>query len=322
MRIRDLQILPRISDGLTFLYVEHVRIEQDQSAIVLCDKSSRTPVPIAALSTLMLGPGTSVTHAAMVVCADNGCSVVFCGEAGVRLYATGMGETFRANNLLHQAKMWADESQRLDVVFRMYRMRFDDELAEGLSLEQIRGMEGVRVRQAYARMAKETGLEWTGRAYSNEWNASTPVNRALSTANACLYGLCHAAIVSTGFSPAIGFVHTGKMLAFVYDIADLYKCEITIPIAFRTALGPLDGLESRTRFACREEFRRTRLIERIVPDIQRLLGLRADVVRLIDTVDDEPKSALWDPAGDVDGAINYASDPDRDHVLELEEEAS
>jgi CRISPR-associated protein Cas1 len=317
MKTHDLQLLPRVSDGLTFLYVERVRVEQDASAILLVDEKVRVPVPIACLSVLMLGPGTSATHAAMTSCSQAGCSVVFCGEAGVRLYACGLGDTRSSANLMQQAKLWADPDAHLGVVKKMYLARFQEKPASHLTLEQVRGMEGVRVRDAYAKAAKETGVAWSGRNYSSDWSASTPVNRALSTANACLYGLCHAAIVSTGFSPALGFVHTGKALSFVYDVADLYKCEVTVPISFRSAAGPLEGLEGKVRRACRDAFRASKLIERIVPDIQRLMGLREDKVAYVDTsgeIQDEPKPALWDPSGDIEGGKDYG-DPDREHVL-------
>lgn len=310
MRLNDLQLLPRFSDGLTFLYAERVRVDQEDHAIVLVDATGRVPVPVAALAVLMLGPGASVTHAAMLACADAGCLVLFCGESGVRFYASSIGETRSATNLMAQAVAWADPATHLDVVKRMYRMRFDEALGDDLTLEQIRGREGVRVRDAYARVSRETGVPWSGRAYhSQDWSSSTPVNRALSSANACLYGLCHAAIVSVGFSPGLGFVHTGKMLSFVYDVADLYKVDLTVPLAFRCASGPLDGLDGRTRRACRDVFRRTKLIERIVPDMQRALGLREDVVHYVDTSEDEGDTAgLWGPNGTAEGARNYADD--------------
>lgn len=322
MRIADLQRLPRFSDGLTFLYVEHARVEQDEYCILLLDASARVPVPVAALAVLMLGPGTSITHAAMLACADAGCSVLFCGSSGVRLYASGMGETRRSANLLEQARAWADPERHLQVLYRMYRMRFSDPLPDSWTLEQVRGREGVRVREAYARAAQETGVAWRGRAYrSNEWDAADPVNRALSTANACLYGLCHAAIVSMGFSTGLGFVHTGKSLAFVYDIADLYKIEICVPLAFRAATGPLSDLEGRTRRLCRAEFYRSRLIERVVPDMQRAIGLAQDIVHLLDTSDEDGEPELWGPERPAQGARNYApDDPDRTHVLSQDPE--
>ena len=307
MHISDLQLLPRFSDGLTFLYVEHARVEQDAQAIVLVDLRGRVPVPAAALGALLLGPGTSVTHAAMTACAANGCSVVFCGEGGVRLYAAGLGDTRSAENLLAQARLWADPEEHLRVVVRLYRMRFDEVIPENFTLEQLRGREGVRVRETYARMSRETGVRWTGRAYrQSDWSSADPVNRALSTANACLYGLCHAAIVSTGFSPALGFIHTGKSLAFVYDIADLYKCELTIPVAFAASQeGPLTGLEARVRRRCRDEFRRTKLLERIVPDIQRALALRPESVKLIDGAELDAVGDLWGPSGSTAGGQNH-----------------
>lgn len=310
MRTTDLQLLPRLSDGLTFLYVERARVEKDAHAIVLVDETARVPVPIAALAVLMLGPGTSITHAALAACGDNGCSVAICGEAGVRLYASGTGETRRSANLLEQARAWADPARHMDVVRRMYRMRFTSELDESLTLEQVRGMEGVRVREAYASMARETGIPWQGRSYApDEWTSATPVNRALSTANACLYGLCHAAIVSLGFSPGLGFVHTGKTLAFVYDVADLYKVDLTIPLAFRCSTGPLAGLEQRVRKACRDSFRRNKLLTRIVPDMQRALGMRPELAQLVDlTDDDEQAGELWGPEDGTPGGINYAPD--------------
>lgn len=317
MRTADLQLLPRFTDGLTFLYVERVRIEQDSQAITLVDVRGRVPVPVAALATLMLGPGTTITHAAMVACADNGCSVLFCGEGAVRLYAAGLGETRSAENLLAQARVWANAEEHLRVVARMYRMRFDDAVPENWSLEQLRGREGVRVRETYARIASTTGVKWSGRTYKqNDWASADPVNRALSTANACLYGLCHAAIVSTGFSPALGFIHTGKNLAFVYDIADLYKCDVTIPLAFAAASeGPLAGLESRVRHRCRDEFKRSKLLERIIPDMQRSLGLRPEMVHLIDASDVDSVGDLWGPDGPAPGGQNHADVAEDDSTV-------
>ena len=319
MRPRDLHILPTVGDGLTFLYAERVRVEKDLHAIALFDKSGRVDVPVAALSVLMLGPGSTVTHAAMAVLAENGCSVVFTGEGGVRLYASGLGETRNASNLLAQARAWADSEEHLAVVRRMYALRFDEDLDPLLTLEQIRGKEGVRVRTAYAETASEYGIAWRGRHYASGpegWSGNSPENRALSTACACLYGLCHAAIVAVGFSPALGFVHTGKALSFVYDIADLYKCEVVVPVAFRVAASCEQNLDSAVRRACRDLFLQTRLIERVVPDMQRVLGLRPDKVKLVDVSRpgependhrDEPDPALWDGEERVAvGGRNYA----------------
>jgi CRISPR-associated protein Cas1 len=310
MKLRDLSLLPRISDGLTFLSAEHVRVEASDGGIELVDQGGRVSVPVACLSALLLGPGTCITHAAMVACAESGCSVLFTGEGGVRLYASGLGETRSSGNLLVQAKAWGDPRAHLDVVRAMYRMRFTEALPENLSLEQIRGREGVRVRDAYAKAARDHGVEWTGRRYGSDWSASSAVNRALSTSASCLYGVCHAAIVATGLSPALGFVHTGKALSFVYDVADLYKADVIVPIAFRIASErPGKSVDSEVRRACRDAFRESNILARIVPDMQRLLGIRTDFVTSFD-VDGEPEAVgrLWDEQGDLAGGVNYADE--------------
>ena len=233
MKIRDLHLLPKIRDSWSYLYVERCRIDQEDKAIAIHDAGGKTPVPCAALTLLMLGPGTAITHAAVRTLADNGCLVMWCGEEAVRFYAIGMGETRSSRNLLAQARLWADPASRLAVVVRMYRMRFDEPVPEDATLQELRGREGIRVRRSYASASQETGIAWEGRSYrSSNWRSADAVNRALSCANSCLYGLCHAAIVAAGFSPALGFIHTGKMLSFVYDIADLYKTEVSIPMAF------------------------------------------------------------------------------------------
>ena len=210
MSLRDLHTLPRIRDRWSYLYVDHARIDQDAKSIVVHDANGSTPIPVAALSTLMLGPGTTVTHAAIKSLADNGCLAIWSGEAGVRFYAQGLGVTRSAKNLLRQARLWANSKTRMEIVRRMYAYRFGEDLSPGLSLRQIRGMEGVRVRDTYKRLSKKTGVVWTGRSYRRgSWG--DPVNRALSCANACLYGICHAAIVAAGYSPALGFIHSGKL---------------------------------------------------------------------------------------------------------------
>lgn len=305
----DLRSLPKVRDSLSYLYAEHCRIDQEAKAIALHDAEGKTPVPCANLLLLMLGPGTSISHAAVRVLAESGCLVCWVGEEGVRFYAQGLGETRSAHGLLRQAALASQPQTRLAVVMKMYRMRFREALPAGLTLEQIRGKEGIRVREAYARASRETGVLWKGRSYRRDgWQDADPVNRALSAANSCLYGVCHAAIVAAGFSPGIGFIHTGKMLSFVYDIADLYKPEITIPAAFRAAGEGDANIETRTRYACRDLFREQRLVARIVPDIQAALSINGDETGTTEfDWDAAAPGGLWDPAAEtVAGGVNYA----------------
>lgn len=303
----DLQSLPRVRDSWSFL--EHCRIEQDNRSIAIFDKDGKVCVPCAALLTLMAGPGTTITHAAVRALTENGCSIVWVGEGGIRVYAQGLGETRSSRNLLIQVRHWSDPGARMRVVRRMYELRFDEPLDPSLTLQQIRGREGIRVREAYARASREWGVPWHGRSYKRDrWEASDPVNRALSAANSCLYAVCHAAIVSCGFSPALGFIHTGKMLSFVYDMADLYKTEVVVPVAFRAAAEGTSQIESRVRRACREAFSQAKLLTRVVSDLGRLFEVPEEV--LLDMGEDDAEvsgAGLWDPeAGVVAQGINWA----------------
>jgi len=319
--MRDLHEIPKLRDGLSYLYVEHCKIDQEAKAIAIHDANGKIPVPCASLTLLMLGPGTNITHAAINALSDNGCLVLWCGEGGVRFYAQGAGETRSALRLIKQAKLSSDPELRLKVVMRLYRMRFNEALPETLTLQQIRGKEGIRVRETYARMSSETGVNWTGRSYkSSDWFDADPVNRALSAANSCLYGICHAAIVSLGYSPALGFIHTGKMLSFVYDIADLYKTEITIPAAFKAAANNMSNIEREVRIACRDYFRETRLLEKIADDIESALDIPIEESPvLMGNVDEDSAlpGGIWDPErGMVKGGCNYADEIEAKEVNE------
>jgi len=314
----DLRQLPRFEDSLSYLYIEHARIEQHEKAIAVHDASGLTPVPCAALALLMLGPGTAITHAAIKALADNNCTVAWVGEEGLRFYAAGTGGTRGSSALLRQARLMSVPQLRLAVVMRMYRKRFPGGLDANLTLQQIRGMEGIRVREAYAAASRKTGVPWTGRNYKRgDWASADPVNRALSTGNACLYGLVQAAILSAGYSPALGFIHTGKQLSFVYDIADLYKVDLVVPTAFEVAGWQSPSVERLMRTTCRQKFQDTRLMQRILPDIVELFDSTGLPVVTDDPVWDTETSApgaLWNPSvsdqseGRSEGGVNYGPD--------------
>lgn len=301
--MQDLHELPKLRDSLSYLYIEHAIVEQQAKAVELIDKRGRTLIPAANLTVLFLGPGTSITHAAVKSLADNGCGIVWVGEDVTRFYAHGTGETRRAYHLLHQARLVSNPNLRLEVCKRMYRYRFGDELLDPhLTIQELRGKEGARVRTAYAQASLRYGVEWHGRRYKRgSWGDTDPINRALSTANALLNGLCHAAIVSGGYSPALGFIHTGKQRSFVYDVADLYKVEVTIPVAFRLTGKGTRGLQSRVRRACREAFKEHRLLKRILRDIDEILDVPEDVLEAGKAADTDPArpEPLWTPEQDA-----------------------
>lgn len=276
--MKTLHELPRFKDRWSHLYLERGMIDQEAGGLVFHSLEEHTPVPLDQIGLLMLGPGISITHAAMRSLADNNCLAAWVGENGIRLYAHCSGGTFSARRLLWQARLVSNEETRLAVAYRMYEKRFPDAKLVDKSLEQVRGMEGLRVRRAYEENAQRYGVPWEGRNYNQgDWFAASAVNRCLSAANACLYGLCHAAIVSAGYSAALGFIHTGKMLSFVYDVADLYKTETTVPLAFQTAANVEKDLERVVRTECRRIFHEARLMDRILPDIAEVLGADDDL---------------------------------------------
>jgi CRISP-associated protein Cas1 len=326
----DLHLLPKVRDGLSYVYVEHARVDQHEKSVAYWDETGYTALPVAALCVLMLGPGTSITHAAIRLLAEHNCLVVWCGEENVRFYAFGTGGTRRAGPLLLQAKLVSDPTLRLEVVKRMYRIRFKEAPpVDNLTIEQLRGLEGARVRRIYAEWSAKTGVEWTARAYDRtNWAEADPVNRALSCANSCLYGICHAATLAAGYSPGLGFIHTGKQLSFIYDLADLYKTEFSIPVAFRVAQeGPFQ-IERRTRMACRDQFRETKLLARLIPDVQTLFGVKDDPAFdpafIADTDQDKAlPGGLWGPeeeGGIAEGGVNYGDVTEGAEATPLPEE--
>lgn len=268
-----------LKDRSAIVFLEYGQLDVIDSALVLSDvNGSRVQIPVGGLACVMLQPGTRVSHAAVVLCAQVGCLLVWVGEGGVRLYASGQPGGARADKLLFQARNALNDEARLNIVREMFRRRFDEEPPARRSVDQLRGMEGMRVKEIYKRLAQRHGVEWHARNYDQQnWDKADIPNRCLSSATACLYGLCEAAILAAGYAPAIGFLHKGKPQSFVYDIADLYKFETVVPIAFATAARcqktpdmPASP-ERDVRIACRDMFRQYGLLEKIIPDIEDIL---------------------------------------------------
>ncbi len=295
--MQKLHIIPRFDDSLTYIYAERVRVDRHAGSVGLWDSTGITEVPVAATRVIMLGPGSSITHEAIKTLADNNCLLIWCGEEMVRFYAQGIGGTRSAARLIRQARLVSDIETRARVVRRMYALRFDEIIADDATIEQIRGMEGNRVRRTYRELSERTGVPWEARSYERrDWGRADPINRAVSAANSCLYGLCHAAILSAGYSPALGFIHTGKQLSFVYDIADLYKTEVSLPVAFAITAEGSQDVERRARIAMRDAFRASRLIERVIPDIRVLLDDDLEDEDIDEYEDDPAKPGkLWGP---------------------------
>ncbi|AQR64389.1 subtype I-E CRISPR-associated endonuclease Cas1 [Aquaspirillum sp. LM1] len=264
-----------IKERLSVLFVERCQLDVLDGAFVGVDVTGiRTHIPVGGVACLLLEPGVRVSHAACKLAAEVGTLLVWVGEAGVRLYSAGQPGGARADRLLYQARLALDDEARLSVVREMYRRRFGEEPPQRRSVEQLRGIEGSRVRAIYKLLAGQYGVKWEGRNYDpKDWDAADPINRCLSAANHCLYGVVEAAVLAAGYAPAIGFIHSGKPLSFVYDIADLYKFDTVVPAAFAVAAKSSGGNDERTvRQACRDMFRRSKLLERIIPDIEDILA--------------------------------------------------
>lgn len=304
----SIQELPRVRDRMSFIYLEHCVLNRSESAVTVTDSRGVMHIPVATIGALLLGPGTNVTHRAMELIGDAGASVIWVGERGVRYYAHGRPLTHSSRLLIAQARAVSNIHLRLKVARKMYEMRFPGENFSRMTMQQLRGREGSRVRSLYRSSSLETGVKWDGREYDpDDFSFGSPVNQALSAANSCLYGIAHSVVAALGCSPGLGFIHTGHERSFVYDIADIYKAELTIPIAFRIAAMEEGEIGSLTRRAVRDAVDDGKLIDRMVTDIHSLLSeyfISEDEGKLTDGT-----NRLWDEKiGDVCGGVSYGKD--------------
>jgi len=263
-----------MKERISMIFIERGEIDVLDGSFVVIDKNGvRTHIPVGSLACIMLEPGTRVSHRAAALAARVGTLLVWVGEAGVRLYASGQPGGARSDRLLYQAKLALDEKLRLKVVRKMYELRFGEKPPERRSVDQLRGIEGARVRKTYQLLAKQYGVTWKGRRYDpREWDKSDLPNLCISAATACLYGITEAAILAAGYAPAVGFIHTGKPQSFVYDIADIVKFDGVIPLAFRIAAKHPAQPERQVRLACRDHFRQTKLLGKLIPLIEEVLA--------------------------------------------------
>ncbi|MDN6619458.1 MAG: type I-E CRISPR-associated endonuclease Cas1e, partial [Corynebacterium variabile] len=293
---------------LSFVYLERCLVHRDANAITATNEKGVIHVPAAMIGALLLGPGTNISHQAMMLLADSGATTVWVGEKGVRYYAHGRPLARTTKLLDLQAAAVSNRNERLAVARRMYEIRFPDDVTDGLNMQQLRGHEGARVRQAYRDAANKYGIDWDKRSYKpQEFDESDDANQALTAATTCLYGVAQAVTVALGLSSGLGFVHVGNDRSFVYDIADLYKTEIAVPVAFEViSRRDIEDIPSETRRAMRDAMFEAKLLTRCVRDIHRVLGADGagddgfgwDVVELWD-----------DKVGTVDAGKAWGQEP-------------
>ena len=264
-----------IKDRVSMMFVAYGRIDVRDGAFVVVDEvnGERMHIPVGSVACIMLEPGTRVSHAAVKLAATTATLLIWVGEAGVRLYSAGQPGGARSDKLLYQAKLALDDNLRLKVVRKMFELRFDEPAPERRSIEQLRGIEGARVRKTYELLAKQYKVAWHGRKYDpKDWEKGDVINQCISAATSCLYGVTEAAILAAGYAPAIGFLHSGKPLSFVYDIADVIKFDPVVPVAFKVAASRPKKPDREVRVACRDEFRKSKVLDKLIPMIEDILS--------------------------------------------------
>ncbi|MFF5257155.1 type I-E CRISPR-associated endonuclease Cas1e [Streptomyces leeuwenhoekii] len=298
--------LTRIGDRISYLYLERCTVHRDDNAITATDADGVTHIPSATIGTLLLGPGTRVTHQAMALLGESGAAVVWVGEHGVRYYAGGRALTRSSKLLEAQATAWANRRTRLEVARAMYRLRFPDEDPSGRTRDELLRMEGRRLKECYRRESQRTGVPWRRRDYHrNDFAAADAPNQGVTAAAQCMYGVAHAVVAALGLSPGLGFVHSGHERSFVLDIADLYKTEIAIPAAFDAAAEGDDDIPTRTRRALRDRINKTQLLDRCANDIKKLLRYEE-----FETTADADHVGLQTDSGELrDSGRNYGDEP-------------
>lgn len=258
----------------TPLYLEHGRIEVDDSSVKWIG-ADRTVLrlPVATLSALMLGPGTTVTHAAVKACADCNTPICWVGADGMRFYAFGTDPNSDNARARLQAAAHASKSRREEVARRMFRLRFPNETVDENSIPNLMALEGRRVKALYEDLGIKYGVTWKGRNYDkNNWECADTINRAVSAANAALYALCTAVVCSMGYLPQLGFIHSAGTMPFVFDVADLYKAETTFPAAFHTVSVKPDATEADTITCLKGIIEERKLVARIPVDLEKLFA--------------------------------------------------
>lgn len=297
------QALARMSDRISFLYAERCVVNRDGNSLTITDQRGVAYVPATQLAALLLGPGTKITYAAMALLGDAGVTTLWVGERGVRYYAHGRPPAKSSRMAEIHAQIISNQRKRLDCARRMYALRFPGEDVSRLTMSQLRGREGARMKRIYAAEAERTGVYWNRRSYDpNDFDSSDPINQALTAGSAALYGVAHAVIAALGFVPALGVVHTGTDRSFVYDVADLYKAEISIPAAFDAVAAQQGSPSIEVRRRIRDQVVSHRSMPRMVRDLKALFDVPDDLLV------SDAELMLWSELEVIASGVNWAEE--------------
>lgn len=271
------------ADRHGLLWLEYGKLSVEDGTLRFVAAQSETlaagdyAIPYQGVSMMLLGPGTSLTHDVLRLCARHGVLIAAVGEGGVKSYtAPPMGQG-RSDVARAHALHWADPKRRLDTARRLYAWRFGRVLPHR-DIETLRGIEGARIKESYKLVAQRFGLNWHGRRYDrdNPGAADLP-NQAINHAATFVEAAADLAVAAVGALPPLGFVHEDSSNAFTLDIADLYRVDVTLPLAFRAVRAYLDGkadnLEREVRRRAAKSFRQEKLIPRMIDRIKELLDV-------------------------------------------------
>ncbi|WKE57540.1 type I-E CRISPR-associated endonuclease Cas1e [Corynebacterium tuberculostearicum] len=297
------QALARISDRISFLYAERCVVNRDGNSLTITDQRGVAYAPATQVAALLLGPGTKITYAAMALLGDAGVTTLWVGERGVRYYAHGRPPAKSSRMTEIHAQVISNQRKRLDCARRMYALRFPGEDVSRLTMSQLRGREGARMKRIYAAEAERTGVYWNRRSYDpNDFDSSDPINQALTAGSAALYGIAHAVIAALGFIPALGVVHSGTDRSFVYDVADLYKAEISIPAAFDAVAAQQGNPSVEVRRRIRDKVVSHRLMPRMVRDLKALFDIPDELLV------SDAELMLWSELEVIASGVNWAEE--------------
>jgi len=270
--------------GLVWLEHGRLSVEDGTLRFVAAKSESFDPgdyaIPYQAVSMILLGPGTGLTHDVLRLAARHGLLIAAVGEGGVKCYtAPPMGQG-RADVARAHASRWADPKQRLDTARRLYAWRFGRVLPHR-DIETLRGIEGARIKESYRLVAQRFGIEWRGRRYDrdNPLAADLP-NQAINHAATFVEAAADIAVAAVGALPPLGFIHEDSSNAFTLDVADLYRVDIVLPLAFgavqAVTQGKADNLEREVRRRAAHTFRQEKLIPRMIERIKELFDVNDD----------------------------------------------
>lgn len=290
----------RLEDRVSFAYLEHANIVQDRTGVVALgsDESGFSKrviqIPVGSMAVLALGPGTTISQAAMVSCTRSGATVLFTGGGGVPCYSHATPLTSSARWAIAQARLVSNERHQREAALALYKLQFGMEAIPGGTIRQMRGIEGQLMKRRYRELAQKHRIN----GFRRETGSDDDVNVGLNIGNSMLYGCAAAACAALGVSPALGIIHRGDARSLLFDLADLYKPGVVLPIAFASA--GAEDVPAAVRRALRKEISSQRMLEGMLGALMGVLS-----PHLPERTDDRLVS---DRGEEVEGHRQYGSD--------------